>query len=215
MHLQKHSLVLHYPKLDRKTLHIRTYADCSHANNKDPSTQLGFIICLSDAKDNVAIIICRSYKCRRITRSDLASECHALADAFDYSYLVKYDPEKLLQQWIPVQMLTDSKSLFDVIIRASTTSERRLMIDISATKGSLHTIWNSRCRIYSIKIQPCWLHDKNYGSKTIVTNPIHAKVKHPVEQYVIRKSSEKKDWADKKCLWLKKCGVSKCNLQTL
>ena len=131
-HLQKHSVVHHYPKLDRKTLQIRIYADSSHPNNKDLITQLGFIVCLSDAKDNVAIISYRSYKYRRIIRSALASECHAFADAFDYLYLVKYDLEQLLQQRITIQMFTDSKSLFGVIIRASKNSERRLIIDITA-----------------------------------------------------------------------------------
>ena len=48
--------------------------------------------------------------------------------------MLNYDIEQLLNQRIPVQMFTDSKSLFDVIVRASTTSERRLMIDISATR---------------------------------------------------------------------------------
>ena len=41
-HLQKHAIMLHNPKLDPKTLHLRTYADFSHANNRDLSTQLGF-----------------------------------------------------------------------------------------------------------------------------------------------------------------------------
>ena len=95
-HLQKQSVVLDYPKSDLKTLHIQTYANCSYANNKDLGTQFGFIICFSDAKDNVALISRRSSKRRRITRSALASECHAFADAFDYTYLVKYDLEQLL-----------------------------------------------------------------------------------------------------------------------
>ena len=127
-------MVLHYPKLDLKTLHIRTYADSSHANNKYLSTQLGFIICLCNAKDNLSIVSYRSYKCRRKTRSALASECHALADTFDCSYLLEYDIEQLLQPRAPIQMFTDSKSLFDVIVRTSITSERTLMIDISPTR---------------------------------------------------------------------------------
>ena len=53
--LQVYSIELQYPKLDRKTPHLRTYADSIHANNKSLSTQLGFIICLCDANGNAAM----------------------------------------------------------------------------------------------------------------------------------------------------------------
>ncbi len=52
-HLHKYKIKLKYPKLDIETLHIRTYADSSHANNDDLSTQLGFLVCLCDSKNNV------------------------------------------------------------------------------------------------------------------------------------------------------------------
>ena len=190
-HLKKHSVVLHYPKLDRKTLHLRTYADSSHANNKDLSTQLGFIICLCDSKNNVAIISYRSYKCRRKTRSALASECHAFADAFDYSYLLKYDIEQLLQQRIPLQMFTDSKSLFDVIVRASMTSERRLMIDISATREAYerHEIADIGLIGSEHNLADCMT--KIMAPKQLLHVLSTKKLNHPVKQYVIRKSSEK------------------------
>ena len=126
--------MLPYPKLDRKTLLLRAYADSSLATNRDLSAQLGFIIFPCDVKDNFAVISYRSYKCRRKTRSTLASECHAFADAFDYSYMLNYDIEQLLKQRITVQMFTDSKSLFDFIVCASMTSERRSMIGISPTR---------------------------------------------------------------------------------
>eukprot|EP00171_Calliarthron_tuberculosum_P008498 IDg8498t1 len=82
----------------------------------------------------INIIGYRSYKCRRVTRSAMASECHALADAFDYSFMLKFDLESMLQQEIPLQIFTDSRSLFDVIVKATKTSERRLMIDVAACR---------------------------------------------------------------------------------
>ena len=90
-------------------------------------------------KNNVAISY-RSFKFKRKRRSALESEFHAFADAFDYPNLLKHDFEQLLQQRIPLQMFTDSKYLFDVIVRASMTSERRLVIDISATREAYECI---------------------------------------------------------------------------
>ncbi len=64
----------------------------------------------------------------------LTSECHAFADAFDYAYMLKHDLESLLHQTVPMQMPTDCKSLFDVIVKAGRTADRRLMIDIAACR---------------------------------------------------------------------------------
>ena len=64
----------------------------------------------------------------------MGAETYALADAFDFAFCCKKDLERILEQRIPLQMLTDSKSLFDVITKCSNTSERRLMIDVDAVR---------------------------------------------------------------------------------
>ena len=40
----------------------------------------------------------------------------------------------MTKQNVPITMLSDSKSLFDVITKSTCTSEKRLMIDISAVR---------------------------------------------------------------------------------
>ncbi len=92
------------------------------------------MITLCDAKDRCSVIAYRSYKCQRVTRPALASECHALADCFDFAMMMKHDLEALFRQVIPLQMMTDSKSLFDVILKSTKTAERRLMIDVAACR---------------------------------------------------------------------------------
>ncbi len=192
--------MLFVPKnLTEKTLHIRTYADSSHANNKDLSTQLGFIVCLCDAEDKVAIIGYRSYKCRRFTRSALASKCHTFADAFDYSYLMKYDLEQLLDQRIPIQMCTDSKSLFDVIVRASMTSERRLMIDISATREAYERNEIADIGLIASEYNLSDCMTKIMTPKQLLNVLNSKKLCHPIKQFVIRKSSNQIEWPEK-CL---------------
>jgi hypothetical protein len=58
----------------------------------------------------------------------------ALAEAFDIAYALKYDIEMITSYKIPILVLTDSLSLFDVITKASKTAEKRLMIDLSVLK---------------------------------------------------------------------------------
>lgn len=52
----------------------------------------------------------------------------------------------ILGQTLPLMMFINSKQLFDVITRATDTSEKRLTIDISAGKKSYNNseIWNVR-----------------------------------------------------------------------
>ena len=53
-------------------------------------------------------------------------------EAFDYAFIIRYDLRSILGKHIPLQMLTNSKSLFDFITNSSITTECRLMIDIKA-----------------------------------------------------------------------------------
>ena len=110
------------------------FSDSSFANNDDHTTQIGYIILLVDKYKKCNIIHFKSHKSRRVTRSVLGGETLAFADAFDTAYMIKRDLEEILKQNVPLKMLTDSKSLFDVITRSSQMSEKRLMIDIAGVR---------------------------------------------------------------------------------
>lgn len=71
-----------------------------------------------------------------MTRSVLRDEFHAFAEGFDRAYIIMYDLEAMLASQIPHTILTDSKSLSDVITKSSITSEKRLMIDIDAVRNA-------------------------------------------------------------------------------
>lgn len=121
-------------KLCLDTLRIVGYSDGSFSNNTDLSSQLGYLILLMDHTGRAVPIYYKSYKSRRITRSPMAAEVIAFSDMFDVAGSLSMDLKSVLGRSIHVQLLTDSKCLFDVISKGSRTSEKRVMLDIAAAK---------------------------------------------------------------------------------
>lgn len=60
----------------------------------------------------------------------------ALAEAFNTVYAFQKDLKNIYKIPIPVFLLTDSLSLFDFIIRASSMTEERLLIDAATVRDS-------------------------------------------------------------------------------
>lgn len=121
---------LKFVKLDTNTLQLLVFTDASFANNKDLSSQMGYIIALTDATKKANIIHWSSVKCKRVTRSVLASELYGIAHGFDIGTAIKSTIDKILQINLPLVLCTDSKSLYDCLVRLGTTQEKRLMIDV-------------------------------------------------------------------------------------
>jgi hypothetical protein len=143
-HLQANpDIVLRYPRMDVKTLSLHVFSDAAFANNDDFVCQLGYLAFLSDQEGNCALLDYKSMKARRVTRSILAGELIAFAEAFDRSFVLKSDLEDMLNTRIPIRMYTDSQSLFDVISKGSMTAERRLQIDIALAREGFDRRWIS------------------------------------------------------------------------
>jgi hypothetical protein len=53
-----------------------------------------------------------------------------MAHGFDITAAIKSTVDKILQTNIPLILATDSKSLYDCLMRLGTTQEKRLMIDV-------------------------------------------------------------------------------------
>ncbi len=121
---------LRFVELDKDTLKLIIFTDASFANNKDLSSQIGFVITLADGRNNANILHWSSIKCKRVTRSVLASELYAMAHGFDYGASIKSTIEKMLQIDLPLLLCTDSKSLYECLVKLGTTQEKRLMIDV-------------------------------------------------------------------------------------
>jgi hypothetical protein len=127
---------LRFVQLDIRSLKLMVFTDASFANNQDLSSQIGFIIVLSDKDNKANILHWSSIKCKRVTRSVLASELYAMAYGFDMGAVIKSTIEVMLRIRLPLILCTDSKSLYDCLVKLGTTQEKRLMVDLMCLRQS-------------------------------------------------------------------------------
>ena len=128
---------LRFVKLDITTLKLIVFTDASFANNPNLSSQIGYVLCLADASNKANIIHWSSVKCKRVTRSVLASELYAMAHGFDTGAVIKSTVEKILKiPLLPMIVCTDSKSLYDCLVKLGSTQEKRLMVDVMCLRQS-------------------------------------------------------------------------------
>lgn len=87
----------------------------------DLTSQPGYVILLCDSSNACHFLDYASKKCKRVVRSILGGELYAFTEGFDSAFMLKHDLERIYGKHIPLQMRTDSKQMFDVITKASTT----------------------------------------------------------------------------------------------
>ncbi|RFU24242.1 hypothetical protein B7463_g12093, partial [Scytalidium lignicola] len=121
---------IQFVKLEKETLQLLIFTDTSFANNRDLSSQIGYIVALADQKGNANTLHWTSVKCKRVTRSVLASELYGMAYGFDMGATIKSTIEGILEIDLPLVICTDSRSLYDCLVKLGTTQEKRLMIDV-------------------------------------------------------------------------------------
>jgi hypothetical protein len=152
--IQNKARGLRFIPLDLNKLQMMVFVDASFAGNTDYTSQLGYVIVLANIvtqqntdgkkciKIKANIIHWSSTKCKRVTRSVLASELYAMANGFDIASTVKATTDAAVKNSpagygrIPLILCTDSYSLYDCIVKLGTSSEKRLMIDIMSLRES-------------------------------------------------------------------------------
>jgi hypothetical protein len=127
---------LKFVPLQRDKLKLLVFTDASFANNKDLSSQIGALIALADDSNHANTLHWTSVKCKRVTRSVLASELYAMVLGFDIAGAIKATIDKILTINLPLVLCTDSKSLYDCLVKLGTTQEKRLMIDVLCLRQS-------------------------------------------------------------------------------
>ncbi|KAI0994651.1 hypothetical protein K3495_g13530, partial [Podosphaera aphanis] len=138
---------LTYVPLDLSTAKLYVFVDGSFANNKDLSSQIGFVIAIANEQpdeDQFTIkgnlLHWSSTKSKRVTRSSLASEILAMVGGVDIGIAIcstlQMISEKLRLPRIPLIVCTDSYSLYECLVKLGSTSEKRLMVDIMYLRQS-------------------------------------------------------------------------------
>ena len=138
-HLKATEVKLRYPDLgDVKDITVVAYGDATHASLPSGESQGANIIFLS-GKSNSAPISLRSEKIERVTKSPLASEVSAIADAADAGHLVAEMIKELyvLKKLPKVILFTDSKSLKQNLESTHVISDPRLRVDMARLKQML------------------------------------------------------------------------------
>lgn len=199
-HVREHKQALKYVELDKETMRIVVYSDGSFATNKDGSSQVGYVIFMADKDNKANLVDYASNKSRRVVRSVIGAETFGLVDACDSAIVIQHELKQMLKKTLKIQILTDSETLFNVIVRNGPTKEKRLMIDGLAAREAYNSgivddiVWirrkyNLGDSMTKLEIMPEFV-------KAIEANRIHYEIEQSVNRTVRSQSNEKKKGQD-------------------
>lgn len=136
---QTSKLGLRFVPLDLDTLSMFLFSDASFANADRYTYQIGFLICLVDHIGTANILHYGSQRCKRVTRSMMAPELHALSYGFDNAFVANTMVEELFRQNVPLHGFLDFRTVLNTITKRGATLEKRLKIDAYVLRQS-HTL---------------------------------------------------------------------------
>ncbi len=127
---------LNFVPLNINSLKLMIFIDVFFAN-VNLHSQIDYVICLIDDLNKTNIIHWFFTKCKRMIRSVLAAKLYAMTNEFDADSVIKSIIQRILKILsLSMILLTDSRSLYDCLIKLDTTSEKRLMIDLMCLRQS-------------------------------------------------------------------------------
>jgi hypothetical protein len=123
------------------------FTDAAFSNTIDLHSQIDYVICLIDDV-YINLIHWSSIKCKRVIRSVLAAKFYAMINDFDVEAIIKFIIEHILKlkNSLSLILLTDSKSLYDCLVKLDTIAEKKLMIDLMCLRQSYERRKNTEIR---------------------------------------------------------------------
>ena len=119
-----------YVRLHQNSFQLVVFCNAFFVNNRDLSFQIGYVVCLTDKSGTANLIHWTNIKCKRVIKNVLASELYVMDHVCDIEAVIKATAEKIFGIHISLILCTDSKSLYDYLMRFGITNEKRFMIDI-------------------------------------------------------------------------------------
>jgi hypothetical protein len=109
------------------------FINAAFVNTIDLHSQIDYVICLIDDVC-VNLIHWSSIKCKRVIKSVLAVELYVMINDFDVEAIIKSIIERMLHIFLSLILLTNSKSLYDDLVKLDTISKKKLVIDLMCLK---------------------------------------------------------------------------------
>lgn len=125
---------LTYSKVDGASAKLFVFADASFASTEGGTSQLGFVITMTDSNGKSSILHYSSTKSRRVTRKVLAAELYAMAHAFDVRSTPKLTLSDIHGRKVAMAMYTDPKSLFYFLVGVTSPTEKSLFLDLTGLR---------------------------------------------------------------------------------
>ncbi len=116
-------------------LKLMIFIDAAFANTLDLHSQIDYVICLTNDV-HINLIHWSSIKCKRVIKSALATKLYAMINDFDVEAIIKSIIERMLHISLSLILLTDSKFLYDCLVKLNTIAEKKLMIDLMCLRQS-------------------------------------------------------------------------------
>ena len=132
--LKSQSIGITFPSVESTDgMQVKAFSDATYASLDDGSSQGGHIIFIEGINKKSVPISWQSKKLNRVTKSPLASETLALAEAADAAYLVAKMVQEIFQltNTPDIECFTDNASLSETLKTSTTVSDKRLRVDIA------------------------------------------------------------------------------------
>lgn len=124
----------------------------------------------------------QSVKCGRIARSVLAAELYAMALRFDNGLALKASIDNILGQSVQLTIYTDSRPLFDCLVKLRIKQEKRLMIDIMFLRKAYEK---------QEIAQTCWIDGNSYSADSMVESRFCNALKNLIDLNYVKVDAKK------------------------
>lgn len=115
---------LYFDQLDIIIFKLIVFIDTLFANNFNLTSQIGYIICLTNTFNKANIIHWFSIKYKRVTRSVLALELYVMVQEFGLGIVIQLTIKEVLDIKLLLMIIcTNSKLLYNCLMKLGSTQE--------------------------------------------------------------------------------------------